>query len=104
MTYPNKERRSKQRVPFEAPATVTAGQHKIAASTKDVGDQGLFFFSDARFELGSEIDLIVMLPEELRLPVSGIMCCHGRVVRSDSSGGQCGVAVQIDRFMPMQQV
>ncbi|MGZ4832280.1 MAG: PilZ domain-containing protein [Terriglobales bacterium] len=98
-----KERRRKQRVRLEAPATVTAGQHSIAASTKDVSDRGLFFFTDARFELGSEIDMIVMLPEEAGLPLSGMVCCHGRVLRSDSSGGQYGVAVEIDRLAPVPQ-
>jgi DNA-binding response OmpR family regulator len=97
------ERRSQQRIRFEALASVDADQHSIAASTKDISDRGLFFFTDARIELGSEIDIVVMLPEEVGLPLSGMVCCHGRVVRSDSSGGQCGVAVQIDRLASMPQ-
>jgi hypothetical protein len=44
-----------------------------------------------------------MLPENLGLPLSGMVCCHGRVVRSDSDGGQYGVAVQIDRLAPVPQ-
>jgi Tfp pilus assembly protein PilZ len=99
-----KERRNQQRIRFASPATVTAGQHSIAASTKDISDRGLFFFTDARFELGSEIDIVITLPEEVGLPLSGMVCCHGRVVRSDSGGGQYGVAVQIDRFAPVPQV
>ena len=99
-----KERRERQRISFKAPATVTADQHSIAASTKDISDRGLFFFTDARIEPGSEIDLVLMLPEEVGLPVSGMVCCHGRVVRSDSGGGEYGVAVQIDRFAPVPQV
>jgi len=99
---PNKERRGQQRIRFEAPATVTAGQHSIAASTKDITDRGLFFFTDARLELGSEIDIVIMLPEEVGMPLSGMVCCHGRVVRSDSGGGQYGFAVQIDRLAPVQ--
>jgi hypothetical protein len=99
-----KERRSQKRARFEAPATVTAGQHSIAASTKDITDRGLFFFTDAHFELGSEIDMVLMLPEEVGLSLSGMVCCHGRVVRSDSAGGQYGVAVEIDRLAPVPQV
>jgi hypothetical protein len=104
MATGSNERRSQQRIRFEAPATVTAGQHSIAASTKDVSERGLFFFTDARFELGSEIDMIVMLPDETGLPISGMVCCHGHVVRLDSDGGQYGVAVEIDRFAPVSQV
>jgi Tfp pilus assembly protein PilZ len=99
-----KERRRQQRVRFKAPASVTAGHHSIAASTKDVSDRGLFFLTDARFELGSEIDILVELPEEVELLLSGMVCCHGRVVRSDCSGGQCGMGVQIDRLAPVPQV
>ena len=100
----SKERRNQRRIRFESPATVTAGQHSIAASTKDISDRGLFFFTDARLDLGSEIDMVIMLPEEVGLPLSGMVCCHGRIVRSDSASGQYGVAVEIDRFAPVPQV
>jgi len=99
-----KERRSQQRICFQAPATITAGHHSVAASIKNTSERGLFFFTDARFELGSEIDVIVMLPEQVGLPVSGMVCCHGRVVRGRASGGQYGVAVQIDRLAPVPLV
>jgi hypothetical protein len=100
-----KERRNHQRIRYHAPATVTGGQHSIAASTRDITDRGLFFFTDARFEIGSEIDILITLPDEVGLLVSGMVCCHGRVVRSDSgSGGQYGVAVQIDRLLPVPQI
>ncbi len=99
-----KERRNQQRIRFASPATVTAGQHSIAASTKDISDRGLFFFTDARFEQGSEIDMVIMLSEEVGLPLSGMVCCHGRIVRSESGGGQYGFAVEIDRFVPVPQV
>jgi hypothetical protein len=99
-----KERRDHQRIRFEAPATVTGGQHRIAASTRDITHRGLFFFTDARFEIGSEIDILITLPEEVGMPVSGMVCCHGRVVRSDSGSGQYGVAVEIDRLLPVPQI
>ena len=35
-----KERRKHQRIRYQAPATVTTGQHSIAASTKDISDRG----------------------------------------------------------------
>ena len=100
----SKERRNQQRIRFEAPATVTTGQHSIAASTKDISERGLFFFTDARVEPGSEIDIVISLPEEVGLPLSGMVCCHGRVVRSDSGRGQYGFAVEIDRFATVRQV
>lgn len=98
------ERRDHPRISYQAPATVTDGQHSIAASTKDITDRGLFFFTDARFEVGSEIDIILTLPDQVGLPASGMVCCHGRVVRSDSGSGQYGVAVEIDRLLPVPQI
>ena len=95
------ERRIKQRIRFDALASVDAGRHSIAASTKNITDRGLFFFTDARLEVSSEINVVVMLPEEVGLPLRGMVCCHGHVVRSDSGGGQYGVGVQIDRLAPV---
>ncbi len=96
------ERRSKERIRFNAPAMVAAGS--IAASTKDITEGGVFFFTDAWFEYGSETDVVLMLPDEVGLPVSGMVCCHGRVVRSDAGGGQYGIAVEIDRLSQLQAV
>jgi len=99
-----KEKRGQQRVRLEATASVTAGHHTIAASIKDVSGRGLFFFTDARLQLGREVDILMVLPEEAGLPLSGLVCCHGCVVRSGFTGGQYGVAVHFDRFTPVRQI
>lgn len=39
-----KERRNQQRIPFEAPSTISADQHTLAASIKDISIRGLFLF------------------------------------------------------------
>ncbi|MGZ4819312.1 MAG: PilZ domain-containing protein [Terriglobales bacterium] len=98
------ERRCEQRIRFEAPATIAAAEHRIAASTKDISQRGLFCFTDAKVEVGSDIDILLMLPEEVGLPVSGMVCCHGRIVRSKSDGGQYGMAVEIERLEPVPMV
>jgi Tfp pilus assembly protein PilZ len=80
-------------------------RNTVAASTKDISEGGVFFFTDARFELNNEIDLVFTLPQQVGLPLSGLVCCHGRVVRVDSPDGrQYGIGVKIDRLMPVQQV
>lgn len=99
------ERRSEQRIPFKAPATVNAGQHSLAASTKDISARGLFFFTDAPLKEGGEIEIVLMLPEELRLPFSGMVCGYGRAVRIEHCGGhQYGIAVKIDSLTPVPQL
>ena len=98
------ERRRRKRIPFEAPASVTADQQSMSASTKDISERGLFIFVDGAFQTGCEIDVLLTVPEGLGLDVSGVICCHGRVIRSDSVGGQHGIAVQIDRYAQVPQV
>jgi Tfp pilus assembly protein PilZ len=99
-----KERRGRQRIRFEAPATVTADQHTLAASTRDISIRGLFLFTDMRFKVGSEIDIMIALPEKFAFPVSGMVCCRGRDVRVDSNSGQYGIAVKLDRVEVVPQV
>lgn len=99
-----KERRGQLRIPFKAAATVSAGQHTLAASTKDISNHGVFLFTDMRFKVGSEIDIMVALPVEFAFPASGMICCHGRVVRVDPTGGQYGIAVRLDRLEVAPQV
>ncbi len=97
----NSERRRHLRIRYEAPATVAAADHKLAASVKDISERGLFCFTDANIEIGSAVDIIVMLPKEAGLPVSGMVCCSGHIVRSTISSGQFGIAVEIDKMAPV---
>lgn len=57
-----------------------------------------------RFNEGSNIDIMLTMPEKLGLPVSGMVCCRGRVVLVDSTGGQYGLAVKLDRLEVVPQV
>ena len=95
------ERRRQPRIRYEAPATVAAADHKLAASVKDISERGLFCFTDANIEIGSTVDVIIMLPKEAGLPVSGMVCCSGHIVRSSISSGQFGIAVEIDQMAPV---
>ena len=40
-----------------------------------------------------------MLPKELGQPVSEIVCCQGKIVRTECIEGQYGIAAKIDRFL-----
>lgn len=105
MVDPRTPQRREPRIPFNAPATVTTGEHSLAASTKDISARGLFFFTDVPLSVGGGIDIVLMLPEELRLPFSGMVCAHGQVVRIERSGGQqYGIGVKIGRITPVAQV
>jgi hypothetical protein len=91
-------RRRHERLELSVPATVKVGEEIVPASTRDISLSGLFVFTEAQFREGSEIDIVLMLPKELGLPASDMVCCHGRIVRAQSSGGKCGVGAEIERF------
>lgn len=97
-------RRRHERIPIAVPATVRAQGHTLAASTRDISIGGLFLFTDAPFQPGAEIEIVLMLPRELGLPSSEMVCCHGTVVRVEVEAGRCGVAATIDRIADLPQL
>jgi hypothetical protein len=99
----NTTKRKYKRHKTTTPATVRAEGHTLAATTRDVSLGGLFIFTDAALREGSEIEVVLMLPKELGLPDSQMVCCHGKIVRSEMVDGQHGVAATIERFQSLPQ-
>ncbi len=98
------DRRQQPRIAFKSPATITVGQHTVAASARDISASGLFFFTDVPLVAGGEIEIVLVLPEERGLPFQGMIHCHGRVVRTESSGGQqYGIGVRIESLVAVPQ-
>ena len=99
----NNTKRKYKRHKTSTPATIRAGGHTLAATTREVSLGGLFIYTDAALREGSEIDVVLMLPKELGLPASEMVCCHGKIVRSEIVDGQHGVAATIERFQSLPQ-
>ena len=96
-------RRRHQRIKLTVPATVKVGTHTVAASTKDISVGGMFVFTDTPFREGSDIEIVLMLPKELGFPASDMVCCHGKIVRSEVSPGLYGIAASIEQFQAFSQ-
>ncbi len=96
-------RRSHKRHPTAIPAVLKQGGHAIAATTRDISLGGLFLFTDAAFRVGTDIEVVLLLPKEIGLPESGMVCCHGKIVRTEPSSGHFGVAAKIERFQVLPQ-
>ena len=94
----NSTKRKYKRHKTSTPATIRAGGHTLAATTRDVSLGGLFIYTDAALREGAEIEIVLMLPKELGLPDSEMVCCHGKIVRCETIDGQQGIAATIDRF------
>ncbi len=100
------DQRGKRRVKSRVRATVKANARSISAETRDISTGGMFLYADESFPVGSEIQIVLMLPRELGLVTDRMVCCHATVLRIDppNSDGKQGIAAMIDRFALMNQV
>ncbi len=96
------ERREARRFTMSLPVRVLPGEakgHELNASTRDVSYRGLYFLAEANFEIGSEIEFVITLPQQVMQ--SGNVCirCQGSVVRVEpSENGRVGIAAKIERY------
>lgn len=100
------DHRGKRRVRTKVRATVKANSQSVLAETRDISTGGMFLYVDGSFEVGSEIQIVLMLPRELGLVMDRMVCCHATVLRIEppSPDGKQGIAAMIDRFAMMNQV
>ncbi len=75
----------------------------LDAHTRDVSYRGLYFLADAKFEIGSEIEFVITLPQQVTQSGDVNIRCLGEVVRIEpTENGTVGIAAKIARyeFMP----
>lgn len=97
------DRREARRFAMNLPLRVLAREAngpELKANTRDVSYRGLYFFSETRFEKGSEIDFILTLPQQIISAGDVNIRCHGHIVRVDSNdeAGRTGIAAKIDKY------
>jgi hypothetical protein len=76
---------------------------ELDAHTRDVSYRGLYFLADAKFEIGSEIEFVITLPQQVTQSGNVNIRCLGEVVRIEpTENGRVGIAARIARyeFMP----
>ena len=79
-----------------APAAQTKG---LSANTRDVSYRGLYFLSENKFEVGSQIDFALTLPQKVSANGEVDIRCRGKVLRVDiGSNGHMGVAAKIEHY------
>jgi hypothetical protein len=96
------ERRTSQRFNMSLALTVrSSGPEGVVeqhGQTRDVGFRGLYFTTNADYELGSEIEFILTLPRAITQTGDVNIRCRGRVVRTEPGDGIRGVAARIERY------
>jgi hypothetical protein len=96
------ERRVARRFTMSLPLRVLAREPRsveFRTQTRDVSYRGLYFLAEAQFEVGSEIEFVITLPQQIAQTSDVDIRCRGEVVRVESvSNGQMGIAAKIDRY------
>ena len=96
------ERREARRFTMALPMRIlpqASVDSEFRGQTRDVSYRGLYFLADARrFAVGSEIEFILTLPEQVRQTGSVHIRCRGQIVRVEDVNSRTGIAAKIDRY------
>jgi len=96
------ERREARRFTMSLPLSLRCsglgGTQEKTGKTRDVSFRGLYFWSDALLETGSEIEFTLTLPKEVTRSADVHIRCHGRVVRVEPRDSERGIAARIENY------
>lgn len=71
----------------------------LSAQTRDVSYRGLYFLAESSFAIGSEIEFVITLPQQVAANGDVHIRCLGQIVRVEpSENGRLGVAAKIERY------
>lgn len=104
MEVHNSDRRKSRRHQFKTPLRVRvwkSGPAERKAESENLSEQGAFFATDAPLAVGSAIEILLKMPEEITGKPATEWRCTGHVVRLqplDTSRGGLGVGVQFDCY------
>lgn len=96
------DRREARRFTMSLPMRVLSLEsegRELSAFTRDLSYRGLYFLADANFKIGSEIDFVITLPEQVTQSSDVNIRCQGQIVRVEpTENGRVGIAAKIDRY------
>jgi len=96
------ERREARRFTMTLPLRVFPHESRgieLKAQTRDVSYRGLYFLAEAKFDLGSSIEFVITLPEQVSQSGDVNIRCQGQVVRVEpTDNGRIGIAAKINRY------
>jgi hypothetical protein len=107
MTTPKSDRRSNQRVPARVPITIQSPANpSVTGFTRDLSLSGIFLYADAEILVGSDLEMVLMLPAELTDGEKRWVCCQATVIRVEQGGeyGRFGVAANMKTMSALPQI
>ena len=71
----------------------------LSAQTRDVSYRGLYFLTETNFDIGSEIEFVITLPQQVNKSGDVSIRCLGQIVRVEpTNNGRMGIAAKIERY------
>jgi hypothetical protein len=107
MPDPKSERRSGQRIPVRLGVSIRGSQGQPAtAYTRDLSTSGIFLYSDSEILVGSELEMVLMLPAQLTDGEKRWVCCQAAVIRVEhgGEGGGFGIAASIRSIATLPEI
>jgi len=96
------DRREARRFSMNLPMRVLpreANNKELQANTRDVSYRGLYFITETKFDVGSQIEFVLTLPQKVSSAGEVDIRCRGQIVRVEAStNGRVGVAAKIERY------
>jgi len=101
--YPS-EKRVSHRYPLKATMRLRvrkSGQTEWSVESDNLSETGTFFSTDAPLVIGSAVEILLVMPQEISGKPTTEWRCAGHVVRfqpGDTAGGELGVGVEFDYY------
>jgi hypothetical protein len=100
------ERRRGRRVPVRLPVSIGTGERQpVNGLTRDLSTSGIFLYADTQILEGSELEMVLLLPEALTNGEKQWVCCQASVIRVEAGEepGRFGVAASIRSIVALPQ-
>jgi hypothetical protein len=107
MPDPNSDRRSNQRLPARVGVSLRSPQSQPATGyTRDLSMSGIFLYANSEILVGSELEMVLMLPTQLTDGEKRWVCCQASVIRVEPGGedGRFGVAASIRSIATLPEI
>ena len=101
------DRRSRQRIPARLGVSIRSAQGQPATGqTRDVSASGIFLYVNSEIQVGSQIEMVLMLPPQLTGGEKRWVCCQASVIRVEpgSEDGRFGVAASIRNMATLPEI
>jgi hypothetical protein len=107
MSQSKSERRSRERVPARVGVSIQSpASQSDTGYTRDLSASGIFLYANSEMKVGSELEMVLMLPAQLTDGEKRWVCCQASVLRVEPGGadGRFGVAASIRTIATLPEI